>query len=154
MNAHDVRPTYDAWSAAYDKTPNPLTAIEEIAVRSLLRTIEFSRVLDAAAGEVHRELGPGFEEVIYQRALARELPAHSLEFSREVWIDIHYKGEKVGSKRADFVIDQVMVEIKAKATLEDVDFVQTLSYLKASGYKVGLLINFGAVKLQVKRLVN
>ena len=54
----------------------------------------------AAATEVHRGLGPGFEEVIYQRALARELPAHNLEFSREVWMDVRYKGEKVGSKRA------------------------------------------------------
>ncbi len=108
----------------------------------------------AAAKEVHRELGSGFEEVIYQRALARELPAHNLEFSREVWIDIHYKGEKVGRKRVDFIIDEVMVEIKAKAKLEPVDFVQTLSYLKASGYKVGLLLNFGAPKLEVKRLVN
>jgi GxxExxY protein len=108
----------------------------------------------AAATEVHRVLGPGFEEVIYQRALARELPAHQLEFSREVWMDVRYKGEKVGSKRVDFVIDEVMVEIKAKALLEDVHFVQTLSYLKASGHKVGLLINFGAAKLQVKRLVN
>ena len=108
----------------------------------------------AAATEVHRALGPGFEEVIYQRALARKLPVHNLEFSREVWIDVHYKGEKVGSKRVDFVIDEVMVEIKARAALEDVDFVQTLSYLKASGYKVGLLINFGSAKLQVKRLVN
>ena len=108
----------------------------------------------AAAHEVHRVLGPGFEEVIYQRALARELPAHDLEFSREVWIDVHYKGEKVGRKRVDFVIDEVMVEIKAKAELEPVDFVQTLSYLKASGYKVGLLFNFGAPKLGVKRLVN
>ncbi len=108
----------------------------------------------AAATEVHRTLGPGFEEVIYQRALARELPAQHLEFSREVWMDVRYKGEKVGSKRVDFVVDEVMVEIKAKALLEEVDFVQTLSYLKASGYKVGLLINFGAAKLQVKRLVN
>jgi GxxExxY protein len=108
----------------------------------------------AAATEVHRELGPGFEEVIYQRALTRELPAHRLEFSREVWIDVHYKGEKVGSKRVDFVVDEVMVEIKAKAVLEDVAFVQTLSYLKASGYKVGLLINFGAARLQVKRFAN
>ena len=108
----------------------------------------------AAAKEVHRELGSGFEEVIYQRALARELPAHNLEFSREVWIDIHYKGEKVGRKRVDFIIDEVMVEIKAKAKLEPVDFVHTLSYLKASGYKVGLLFNFGAPKLEVKRLVN
>jgi GxxExxY protein len=108
----------------------------------------------AAAKEVRREIGPGFEEVIYQRSLARELPAHDLEFSREVWIDVFYKGDKVGSKRVDFIIDEVMVEIKAKAALEPTDFVQTLSYLKASGYKVGLLINFGAPKLQVKRLLN
>ena len=108
----------------------------------------------AAAKEVRREIGPGFEEVIYQRSLARELPAHNLEFSREVWIDVFYKGDKVGSKRVDFIVDEVMVEIKAKAAFEPADFVQTLSYLKASGYKVGLLINFGAPKLQVKRLVN
>ncbi len=108
----------------------------------------------AAAMEVHRGLGPGFEEVIYQHALALELPAHQLEFSREVSMDVCYKGQNVGRKRVDFVIDEVMVEIKAKAALEDVDLVQTLSYLKASGYKVGLLINFGAAKLQVKRLIN
>jgi GxxExxY protein len=108
----------------------------------------------AAATEVHRQLGPGFEEVIYQRALARELPAHDLEFSREVWIDVYYKGEKVGRKRVDFIVDEVMVEIKAKAALEPVDFIQTLSYLKAAGYKVGLLINFGGQKLAVKRLAN
>jgi len=108
----------------------------------------------AAAMEVHRALGPGFMEVIYQRALALELPAHSLEFSREVWIDVFYKGEKVGRKRVDFIIDEVMVEIKAKSLLEPVDFIQTLSYLKASGYKVALLFNFGGQKLEVKRLVN
>lgn len=108
----------------------------------------------AAAKEVHRELGPGFREVIYQRALREELPAHDLEFSREVWIDIYYKGKKIGRRRVDFIIDEVMVEIKAKGELEPVDFVQTLSYLKASGYKVGLLINFGAQKLEIKRLVN
>ena len=108
----------------------------------------------AAAQEVHRTLGPGFEEVIYQRALARELPAHRLEFSREVWIDVNYKGEKVGRKRVDFVVDQVIVEIKAKSVLDPTDFVQTLSYLKASGYKVGLLLNFGAPTLEIKRLAN
>jgi GxxExxY protein len=108
----------------------------------------------AAAQEVYRQLGPGFQEVIYQRALARELPAHNLDFSREVWIDVHYKGAKIGSKRVDFVIEAVMVEIKAKAELEPVEFVQTLSYLKASGYKVGLLLNFGGPKLQIKRLAN
>ena len=69
-------------------------------------------------------------------------------------MDVHYKGTKVGSKQVDFVIDEVMVEIKAKSALEDVDFVQALSYLKASGYKVGLLLNFGAKTLQIKRLAN
>ena len=112
----------------------------------------------AAAAEVHRLLGPGFEEVIYQRALAKELPSHDLAFSREVWIDVLYKEEKVGRKRVDFVVGDssgdVMVEIKAKAKLEDVDFVQTLSYLKASGYQVGLLINFGTRQLEIKRLAN
>ena len=112
----------------------------------------------AAAHEVHCHLGPGFEEVIYQRALAKELPAHGLEYSREVWMDVLYKGEKVGRKRVDFMVgggqESVMVEIKAKARLEDVDFVQALSYLKTSGCRVGLLINFGSRQLEVRRLAN
>jgi GxxExxY protein len=112
----------------------------------------------AAAQEVHRVLGPGFEEVLYQRALAKELPAHGLEYSREVWIDVLYKGEKVGSKRIDFVIGdgtgEVLVEIKAKAGLENVDVIQAVSYLKASGRRVGLLLNFGSATLGIKRLVN
>jgi GxxExxY protein len=108
----------------------------------------------AAAQEVHGVLGPGFEEVIYQRALARELPSHDLEFSREVWIDVRYKDEHVGKKRVDFIIQDVMIEIKAKSELDPEDPIQTISYLKASGYKVGLLLNFGAPKLQIKRFVN
>jgi GxxExxY protein len=108
----------------------------------------------AAAKEVHSALGPGFRELIYQRALALELPAHGLEFSREVWIDVHYKDRKVGRHRVDFVVDEVMVEIKAKAALEPVDFMQMLSYLKASGYKVGLLLNIGGKTLEIRRLAN
>jgi len=108
----------------------------------------------AAAKEVHRVLGPGFREVIYQRALKEELPAHDLEFGREVWIDIYYKGKKIGRKRVDFIVEEVMVETKAKGALEPVDFVQTLSYLKASGYKVGLLLNFGTTRLEIKRIAN
>jgi GxxExxY protein len=112
-----------------------------------------SRIL-AAATRVHRTLGPGFEEVIYQRALALELQAQGLDYSREVWIDVIYRDVKVGSKGVDFLIENVMVEIKARSELLDVDFVQALSYLKASGYKVGLLINFGAPQLLVRRLAN
>jgi GxxExxY protein len=108
----------------------------------------------AAAKQVHRYLGPGFEEVIYQRALSLELQAQGLEFSREVWIDVQYRDVNVGKKRVDFIVEGVMVEIKAKSELEDVHFVQALSYLKASGYRVGLLLNFGASRLQIKRLAN
>jgi GxxExxY protein len=110
-----------------------------------------------AARNVHKELGPGFEEVIYQRALSLEFGGQGLDFSREVWIEVHYRGERVGRKRVDFIIGDatgdVLVEIKAKATLEDVDFVQTLSYLKASGHQVALLLNFGGKRLSIKRIV-
>src|SRR3990172_7511036 len=104
--------------------------------------------------EVHKNLGPGYEEIFYQRALAKELIALNLEYSREVWIDVHYKGIKLGRKRIDFVVNNVMLEVKAKSEFAPEDFVQTLSYLKASGYKTGLLVNFGVKKLEVKRLVN
>jgi GxxExxY protein len=107
----------------------------------------------AAAKEVHRVLGPGYQEVIYQRAMALELPGHGLEFEREVGMDVNYKGEKIGKKRVDFIIDDVMVEIKAKGAIEDVDVILTLSYLKASSLEVGLVLNFGARNLGIKRLI-
>ena len=108
----------------------------------------------ACCVEVHKVLGPGFEEVFYQRALAKELQAAGLEFLREQWMDVSYKGERLGTKRVDFILEECMVEIKAKGALEDVDKVQTLSYLKASGYQIGLLVNFGAVTIEVKRIIN
>ncbi|OGO38315.1 MAG: hypothetical protein A2W35_18785 [Chloroflexi bacterium RBG_16_57_11] len=108
----------------------------------------------ASAQEVHRELGPGFEEVIYQRALALELHARNLDFSCEVWIDVHYKGREIGKKRIDFLIEGVMVEIKAKDHIDEIAVIQTLSYLRASGFEVGLLLNFGAKSLEIKRLIH
>ena len=107
-----------------------------------------------AAQLVHRELGPGFRENFYQRAMALELPSHGLEFVREEWIPIHYRGKKIGRSRVDFVVEDVLVEIKARAELRPEDFVQALSYLRATVYEIGLLINFGGNKLVVKRLVN
>lgn len=106
------------------------------------------------AMEVHRVLGPGFEEVFYQRALHRELTAAGIESEREVWIDVDYKDLKLGKKRVDFVVEDCLVEIKAKAALDDVDKVQTLSYLKASGRGIALLLNFGGKELEIKRIAN
>lgn len=108
----------------------------------------------SCALEVHNHLGPGFQEVIYQRALFHELKLRNIEFHREGEIDIYYKDKKVGSRRVDFFIEDCLLEIKAKSALEDVDFIQTLSYLRASKKKVGLLINFGREKLEIKRIVN
>jgi GxxExxY protein len=112
-----------------------------------------SRII-AAGQEVHHHLGPGFRELFYQRALALEFPAQELEFSREVWIPLHYRGKRIGRTRVDFLVEQVLVEIKAKGEIEPVDVIQTLSYLKAAGSQVGLLLNFGAKALQIKRVIN
>ena len=104
--------------------------------------------------EVHKTLGPGFEEVFYQRALLRELGAAGLDAAREVDIEVTYKGVSLGKKRVDFVVGECMLEIKARSALEDVDRVQALSYLKASGYQVGLLVNVGGPKIEIVRLAN
>jgi GxxExxY protein len=104
--------------------------------------------------EVHRMLGPGFREIVYQRALAMELQAAGLAFDREVNIPIHYKGQRIATRRVDFVVEDVMVEIKAKSELAPEDYVQALNYVKASDFEVGLLLNFGASRLHIRRLVN
>ncbi|MBS1647331.1 MAG: GxxExxY protein [Bacteroidetes bacterium] len=109
-----------------------------------------------ASFEVHKFLGNGFQEVIYQRALAWEMRQADLEFAREIEQDIFYKNlpEPIGKRRADFVVEgKVLVELKALIKLEDVHLAQALNYLKAYRLEVGLLINFGAKSLEFKRLV-
>lgn len=109
-----------------------------------------------ASFEVHKFLGNGFQEVIYQRALAYELQKAGLDFQREIEQDIFYKDleEPIGTRRADFVIEQkVLVELKAIIQLEDVHLAQILNYLKAYKIEVGLLINFGSKSLTFKRVV-
>ena len=108
----------------------------------------------AAAIEVHKELGPGFQEVVYQRALALEMQTAGLEFDREVKVPVFYKDRQIDTRRVDFVVGECIVEIKARSVLLPEDYIQTLSYLKASGFKLGLLINFGSDKVEVKRLIN
>jgi GxxExxY protein len=107
-----------------------------------------------AAFAVHNSLGPGFEEVFYQRALAREFAARDMEFSREVDVPVFYRGERLGTKRIDFVVMDVLVEIKARGAIEPQDVVQALSYLRASGRRIGLLLNFGAPRVEIKRLIH
>lgn len=107
------------------------------------------------AMEVHKQLGNGFQEVIYQRALAIEMSMQGIEFSREHEMKIHYKGFEIGTRRVDFFVeDKIMVEIKALTNLEDVHLAQAMNYVEAYGLEIGLLINFGAKSLQHKRVHN
>ena len=107
------------------------------------------------AMEVHRVLGNGFQEVIYQRAMAVEMTARGLEFSREHEMAIHYKGVDIGTRRVDFfVAGRVMVELKALILLEDVHLAQAKNYLEAYGLATGLLLNFGSRSLDAKRVMH
>ena len=103
--------------------------------------------------KVHAALGNGFQEVIYQRCLQIEMEQQGLSFSRELSMQIFYEGIEVGRRRVDFLVEEsVIVELKAIISLEDVHLAQGLNYLKAYNIEKGLLINFGARSLEVKRL--
>jgi len=108
-----------------------------------------------AALEVHRELGAGFLEAVYQEALALELQRAGVPFKREVGLRVVYKGQPLKSiYRADFVcFDSVIVELKAVERLTARETGQLVHYLKATGFSKGLLLNFGAPKLEIKRVV-
>ena len=105
--------------------------------------------------KVHSTLGNGFQEVIYQRALEIEFQNSDLFFEREKTMSILYEGKQIGDRRADFLVEpKVLVELKALTKLEDVHLAQTINSLEAFGLQVALLINFGAKKLEHKRLLN
>jgi len=118
-------------------------------------TIEdpLTHTIIGCAMNAHNVLGNGFQEVIYQRALAIELKEAGIEFIREQEMPIFYKEHEIGSRRVDFLIEhRVMLELKALIKLEEVHLAQGLNYLTAYNLEIGLLINFGANKLEFKRL--
>lgn len=115
---------------------------------------ELTFAIIGAAMEVHKTLGGGFLEAVYQKSLTHELRLRKIPFEEQVHLPVHYKGELVGEYIADFIIDgKVIVEIKAASTLNDAHVAQTIHYLAATGNKVALLINFGSKSLQHRRLV-
>ena len=123
---------------------------------SELKYKDITEKIIGASFEVHKFLGNGFQEVIYQRALAYEMSQANLEFQREIEQDIYYRDlpEPIGRRRADFVVEgKVLIELKAIKELEDVHLAQALNYLKAYKLEVGLLINFGSKSLTFRRLV-
>ena len=121
-----------------------------------LKFKEITEKIIGASFEVHKFLGNGFQEVIYQRALAFEMMKLQLDFVREIEQNIYYKEleDPIGTRRADFVVEnKVLVELKAQIKLDDIHLAQVLNYLKAYKLEVGLLINFGAKSLEFKRLI-
>ncbi|MBW7466555.1 GxxExxY protein [Pontibacter aydingkolensis] len=107
------------------------------------------------AMKVHNTIGSGFQEVIYQRCLAIELEKAGLIFEREKEQIIYYDGAEVGTRRADFIVESnVVVELKALVNLEDIHLAQAKNYTVAYNFPVGLLINFGALSLQYKKVFN
>ena len=115
---------------------------------------ELTGKIIGCAMEVHKILGNGFQEVIYQRALAIEMSQQGLDFSREHEMKIYYKDYEIGTRRVDFLVDdKIMVEVKALVNLEEVHLAQAKNYLEAYNLEVGLLINFGAKSLQFKRIM-
>lgn len=107
------------------------------------------------AMKVHSTLGNGFQEVIYQRALAIEMGRQGLAFQREMEMAIYYEGIDIGTRRVDFFVEEsIMVELKAVIKLEDVHLAQAMNYCQAYNLPVGLLINFGAKSLEFKRVYN
>ena len=107
-----------------------------------------------AAMEVHRQLGGGFLESVYQEAMALEMTARGIPYRREVEIPVFYKNQRLNTSfRADFFcFDSVIIELKALANLSGAEEAQIINYLKATGYEIGLLLNFGAASLEHRRL--
>ncbi|MBS1916793.1 MAG: GxxExxY protein [Bacteroidetes bacterium] len=116
---------------------------------------EITEKIIGAAMKVHATLGNGFQEVIYQRALAIEMKKSGLVFEREYNMKIFYSGEEIGERRVDFFVEnKIMVELKVLIQLENVHIEQAKNYLEAYNMEVGLLINFGNTSLEFKRLQN
>ena len=106
------------------------------------------------AMEVHNVLGPGYLEAVYQKVMADEFDLRKIDYEEQVNLQVDYKGNIIGEYRADNLVDEkVVVEIKAIKRISEIQEAQLFNYLKGTGYKIGLLINFGAMSLEHKRRV-
>lgn len=116
---------------------------------------ELSFKIIASCFEVHNILGPGYSEKIYEEAVSKELRNRGIGHERQKLIEIYYKGEKIGEYRLDMVVEsKIILELKAVSELNNTFEAQLLSYLKATGMRLGILVNFGGKKVEYKRIVN
>ena len=122
--------------------------------RNSLELEELTGSIIGAAIAVHKELGPGFLETIYENALAVELSHRGIVFEKQQIVPVFYKGTQVGEHRLDFLVEgKIVVELKAMKELEDIHCAQVRSYLKATHLKHGLLMNFATMPLTTKRVI-
>lgn len=129
--------------------------LKDYKMNKIIDINEITRKIIGCAMKVHSTLGNGFQEVIYQRALAIEMQKQGLVFQREMEMTIFYDGIDIGTRRVDFFVeDKVMVELKALEKLEDVHKAQAINYCEAYNIADGLLINFGGKSLDFKRVYN
>jgi len=116
---------------------------------------ELSFEILSAVFTVHNELGPGYSEGIYESALAKEFEDRGIKYERQKLIAVYYKNEKVGEYRLDMVVEEkIILELKAVSELNKLFAAQLLSYLKATNLKLGILINFGTIKVEYQRIVH
>ena len=119
----------------------------------------FTRRIIGCAMQVHSLLGSGFPEIIYQRALSIELARESVDAEREVEVPIFFRGERIGTRRVDFLVagpttdQRILVELKTTTALTDAHYAQIVNYLEAYRLHVGLLLNFGTPTLQYRRFI-
>lgn len=108
-----------------------------------------------AAIQVHRRLGPGFLERMYENALCLELGTRALVFQRQVPVIVRYEGAEIGAHRLDLIVERtIVVEIKAVKDLDDTHLATVLSYLRATRLEAGLLLNFSASRLRIRRVIS
>lgn len=116
---------------------------------------DITNVIIKSVYEVHRILGPGFLEKVYENALIKEMESRGLECEQQVPLEVYYKDYIVGQYIADIIVeDKIILEIKAISDLEERHFSQLLNYLKATRKRLGFVINFGATNAQIKRVIN
>ena len=116
---------------------------------------ELSNKIIGAAIEVHKTLGPGFIEKLYERALVYEFQKRKIEFTNQRVIHVRYKEIRLGNQRIDFLIeDEIILELKAVSQIDKLHIAQMLSYLKATNKKLGLILNFAKPTLEIKRVIN
>jgi GxxExxY protein len=116
------------------------------------KRIDLTSLVTVAAENVYSTVGPGFEIQIYQRAMGLELDALKIPYSRDLWIDLVYRQQRIGHKRVDFVMDDLMVLVRAQPSLDIQDEIQASTYLRNTGCKAVVLVNFGADQFEFRHI--